>query len=300
MMTLLPTMIVIIVILLQSVVQTVCFKSSVTYLETNCWLYKTGKLTILVDPVLASPLDFGIPFLYKGEKKVINGPELLKKLSSEVDYVLISQGIDDHAHKPTLTSLNKLNPTMRYIAPPSSIGILQSCGITNDYIDVISPGNSITVSSKKDFKSKVDITATGGALLGPPWQAKENGYLFKSSLCPTLYYEPHCMFDKKELEDNEYTADYILSPIVAQELPYYTLVDGMEKVLDLATTLKTKNIIPFGNNNLKQSGVLSKLVTPRGSLEEFSRIVQNYNSNRSSKTKLNVLNCNPGIEVEIV
>lgn len=51
--------------------------------------------------------------------------------------------------------------------------------------------------------SAVEIFATSGALLGPPWQAKENGYLIRGKAKQgnkyDLYYEPHCMYDEAEL-----------------------------------------------------------------------------------------------------
>ena len=75
-------------------------------------------------------------------------------------------------------------------------------------------------------KNSIELTATSGALLGPPWQEKENGYLIrpytphksssgnniviskKDKYDPSkyeVYYEPHCMFDEQEL--SQYSAD---------------------------------------------------------------------------------------------
>ena len=120
------------------------------------------------------------------------------------------------------------------------------------------------------------IIATTGALLGPPWQAKENGYLIKpkSSSLPSLYCEPHCMYDSNEL--SRYKADYVITPIISQELPAYTLVDGMEKALKLAETLSASSIIPMNNGGLVQSGLLSAIVGAKGSEEEFRNLMTKY------------------------
>ena len=74
-----------------------------------------------------SQLDFGIPFLYAGNKKVVNGFKELEENAGIVDLILITQGFDDHAHSPTLRKLSKLNPNVPYICPPSAVDILLSC-----------------------------------------------------------------------------------------------------------------------------------------------------------------------------
>ena len=78
---------------------------SVRFLESNSWIFNLGSVEIAVDPVLYSPLDFGIPFLYTGKKRLIDGREEFKKVSAKSDYVLLTQGLDDHAHAPTLKVL---------------------------------------------------------------------------------------------------------------------------------------------------------------------------------------------------
>jgi len=103
--------------------------SFVRYLESNSWDVSLGNIRILLDPVLIGPLDFGIPYLYKGERVYINGNKELESLSKLTDYVLITQGFDDHAHTPTLKKLSSLCPKMTYICPPSAKGILENCGI---------------------------------------------------------------------------------------------------------------------------------------------------------------------------
>ena len=61
-------------------------------------------------------------------------------VASKTDFVLISQGYDDHAHGPTLTKLSGCVPSMKYICPPSAKSILTSCGIREQFITIIRPG----------------------------------------------------------------------------------------------------------------------------------------------------------------
>ena len=215
-------------------------KSSVRYLETNSWQINLGSIEIMLDPVLYAPLDFGIPALYSGKKRQIDGMKELQRFCRTADYCLLSQGLDDHAHTPTLTALSKLKPTMVYIAPPSALSVLTKCGVNQGFINIIKPGESIQLKKGTDV---LDITATTGALVGPPWQDPENGYILKLKSGPSIYYEPHCMYNEGELA--RYQADYVITPVVAQELPFFTLVAGRDKSIRLAELLKAKAIIPM-------------------------------------------------------
>lgn len=270
------------------------------YLETNCWALELGGMTILVDPVLQAPLTFGVPLIYSGTKRWINGPQELERYASTADVVLISQGFDDHAHAPTLKKLFELNPDMPYVCPPSAISILSGCGIPNDKISVLRPGEKTTLKKRSDDNlDRVEVLATTGALLSPPWQAKENGYILKPSKSssvsfPSVYFEPHCMFEPQELSN--LSADYVISPIATQELiplPSYPLVEGGAKTLELAKILKAKKIIPMANGDLIQTGLSAPLIRSKGSEQEFRQILE------KSKLPIELVHVDPGVEIEI-
>lgn len=240
--------------------------TSVRYLETNSWsVIVNYDMDIAIDPVLAAPLDFGIPLLYSGKKKFIDGKAEMQRLVEKTDYILLSQGLDDHAHGPTLKQLAKLRPNMPYIVAPSALPVLLSCGISSSCITTLMPGRSIELTKAN---KKVTITATKGALVGPPWQATENGYIVRPEMGASFYYEPHCMYDESELSRLG-PVDYVITPIVSQELPFFTLVAGGDKAVKLAQILKAKAIVPMANGELDQSGVLALLVRSEGSEQEF-------------------------------
>ena len=230
------------------------------YLESNSWILKYGSLTVAIDPVLQGNLDFGIPLLYSGSRRYVDGEQALEEVARTANYVLISQGLDDHAHTPTLKRLSALQPSLSYICPPSAVDILRNCGIKEFNMKVISPGQKTVMSGKE---VNVEVTATTGALVGPPWQAKENGYILEAEGFPSLYYEPHCMYDEEEL--TPFSIDCVITPIVAQKLPGYTLVDGDSKAVRLCEVLKAKYVVPMLNGELDQTGVLSKLLLTEGS-----------------------------------
>jgi hypothetical protein len=64
-----------------------------------------------------------------------------------------------------------------------------------------------------------------GALVGPPWSKRENGFLFTEQADGgvTLYYEPHCDYDESSL-DGIGAVDVVITPAVNQELMNYPLV----------------------------------------------------------------------------
>lgn len=253
-------------------------KTTFRFLESNSWDLGVGDYNILLDPVM-SQLDFGIPLLYAGNKRIIDGPRELYKLAEKSDFVLISQGFDDHAHRPTLSKLAQIAPTMKYVVAPAAKPILESCGIQSQYITTIKPGE------KKVFKKRktsMEILATNGALLGPPWQQKENGYIVRptkdsEAIFPSFYYEPHCMYDENEVK--QYSVEAVITPVVSQELPAYTLVAGGEKALKLAQLMNAKYILPMANGNLEQSGILSSIINAVGSEDDFVQLVKKSGSN---------------------
>ena len=257
------------------------------YLEGNSWLWEIGDLSILVDP-LFDVLDFGAPLFYTGSKKYVNSDLKLAEIVPTIDYVLISQGLDDHANSKTLRKLFAARPDLQYIAPPSAVSVLKSCGVQPSKISLISPGNKFQIA-----KGKVDleIVATKGAVVGPPWQSAENGYIIRqsdllSNIFPPLYYEPHCMFEESEL--SRYNVDIVITPVTGQEILGYALVEGGEKAFRLAQLLNAKYIVPMTNGDLEQNGILASLVKSKGTMESFENIV------KVSKSKLKVVQARPG------
>ena len=64
-----------------------------------------------------------------------------------------------------------------------------------------------------------------GALVGPPWAKRENGFLFSETAAGgiTLYYEPHCDYDADSLQGVD-SVDIVITPGVNQELLNFPLV----------------------------------------------------------------------------
>ena len=186
---------------------------------------------------MSGNLDFGIPALYSGKKRLVDDDKELRDFQKNADVVLITQGFDDHAHMPTLKKLKSLRPDISYVVPSSAVKILNKCGVGNDKLIVMAP------RQKQLLSKDVELIATTGALLGPPWQKRENGYIIRqssssssSTTFPSVYIEPHCMFDERELVN--YVSDIVITPVIGQSLAAFDLVAGGKKALKLASLLQ--------------------------------------------------------------
>jgi hypothetical protein len=68
--------------------------------------------------------------------------------------------------------------------------------------------------------------------------------------------------------DHEH-ADVIVTPVVKQVLPGYTLVSGQDDAVQLAKILQPKFIVTLKNGDLESQGVLSWIVVEKGTVQSF-------------------------------
>ncbi|KAL6007593.1 hypothetical protein ACLOJK_033092 [Asimina triloba] len=256
-----------------------------TYLEGNSWLWDVDGVKILVDPILVGNLDFGIPWLYDAAKKVLKNFQLSKL--PELDCLVITQSLDDHCHIKTLKPLSGMFPNLRVISTPNAETIMNPLFKNVTYLE---PGQSSEIAGK--YGGKVTVRATAGPVLGPPWQRPENGYLITSTESQlTLYYEPHCVYNQDSLQKE--MADIIITPVIKQLLPSFTLVSGQEDAVALAKLLKAKFIVPMKNGDLDSKGLLSRIIYAEGTVESFKDLLSR------ELPDAEVLEPQPGIPLEI-
>ncbi|XP_073304470.1 uncharacterized protein [Primulina huaijiensis] len=256
-----------------------------TYLEGNSWLWEVGGVKILVDPVLVGNLDFGIPWLYDAAKKLLKN-FMLDDLP-EINCLLITQSLDDHCHMKTLKPLSQKLPNLRVIATPNAKALLDPLFTNVTYLE---PGQASEIQVNSG--SSVKIRATAGPVLGPPWQRPENGYLVTSPEGElTLYYEPHCVYKENFVEKER--ADIVITPVIKQLLPSFTLVSGQEDAVRLAKLLHAQFIVPMKNGDLDSKGLLSSLVKAEGTIESFKELLS------KELPEAKVLQPTPGKPVEI-
>ncbi|XP_051122122.1 uncharacterized protein LOC127245334 [Andrographis paniculata] len=256
-----------------------------TYLEGNSWLWEVNGVNILVDPILVGNLDFGIPWLYDAAKKILKSFKL--EDLPEINCLLITQSLDDHCHLKTLKPLSVRLPNLRVIATPNAKALLDP--LFNN-ITYLKPGEASEIQVTDC--SSITIRATAGPVLGPPWQTPENGYLVTSPKGQlTLYYEPHCVYNKSSVEEER--ADIVITPVIKQLLPNFTLVSGQEDAVELAKLLKAKFVVPMKNGDLDSKGILASIVRAEGTMESFKEILS------KQVPDVQVLEPTPGVPLEI-
>lgn len=275
---------------------------SYTHLEGNGQLWQVSsnngnnnnkKISIVIDP-LASQLDFGIPWGYRANKNQLSEQATIDMIcNANPSHVLLTMGLDDHTHLPTLTKLRDRMPTLKYIVAPScEKKLLNDFGLSAEQITVLDHGETCELLG--DNGAVATVTATQGALVGPPWQKRENGYLLqlnnndneeKKKKGISIYYEPHGDVVLNNIKNLQ--ADIMVSPVTKQSLPaqvptegQFTLVYGGDRTLEIAEVLGVKVIVPLGNGALDIEGPLAGLVASSGNVSDFEKLVQQRNVGR--------------------
>ena len=141
-----------------------------TYLGSNGWLIKFKKTNLIIDPWLKGDLIFPPgEWFFKGslEEEI--------SIDKKIDIILLTQGLPDHCHVPTLEMFRKDIPI---ICPKSAFEILKKLGFSS--IKVLKP-------TEKTNLFNLSFEATAGA----PVPQIENGYIVKDDQDNGFYIEPH-------------------------------------------------------------------------------------------------------------
>jgi len=247
-----------------------------TWLDSNSWLIEMGGKRILIDPWLVGSLVFGnIEWLFKGSK----GTE--RPIPENIDLILLSQGLEDHAHPPTL---KKLDRTIPVVGSPNAAKVAQELGYTQ--VTPLAHGKTFALNKS------VEIKATPGSPIGPT--LIENGYLLKElETGLTLYYEPHG-YHSPSLKEAA-PVDVVITPIIDLALPLLgPIIKGTKSALEVAKLLQPQVMLPTAaGGDVTFEGLLMSLLRAVGSADELrSRLAE---SNLSTQ----VIEAKPGDRFEL-
>lgn len=252
-----------------------------TWLDSNSWLIELGEgdktVRILMDPWLVGDLMFGnAKWFFRGFR-----PQD-RPLPEKIDLILLSQGLEDHAHPPTLKALDKSIPV---VGSPSAAKVAQSLGFTQ------------VTELKHDrvfsLEGKVKIQALEGSPVGPG--PKENAYLIKDlTQGTTLYYEPHG-YHTPQLKQMG-TIDVVLTPMIDLKLPIVgAFIKGTDSALELAQWVKPQVMLPTAaGGDIDFEGLLIKVLKAAGGPQELQTQLQ------AKGLKTRVLEPKPGERTAIV
>jgi L-ascorbate metabolism protein UlaG (beta-lactamase superfamily) len=214
----------------------------------------------LLDPWLTGDLVFGgQTWLFRGIK-----PNTFQ-LPEKIDLILLSQGLEDHCHLPTLEQLNRQIPI---VASPNAAKNVEKLG----YSQV----NSLEIGQSYCLDDQITITAFAGSQLGP--NLTENAYVLKDlNTQHSLYYEPHGNHSPELSKISP--IDVILTPIVDFTLlNFVTVLKGQENTLKLCQMLNPRLILPTSQaQDTQYEGVLSKILRESGTIENFRQLLAGNN-----------------------
>jgi L-ascorbate metabolism protein UlaG (beta-lactamase superfamily) len=219
-----------------------------TWLDNNSWLIELSGKKILLDPWLVGDLVFGnLPWLFHGTKTVD------RSVPTNIDLILLSQGLPDHAHPPTLEILDRSIPV---VCSPNANELVQKLGYEN--ITSLAHGKSY-------YLGEIEIKAVPGSIVGPT--TVENGYIIRGER--SLYYEPHGSHSPVLV--NEAAIDVVITPLISLKLPLLgAVIKGQETALSLCELLEPQFILPTAaGGEVKFEGVLMSILHTEGTVAEF-------------------------------
>jgi L-ascorbate metabolism protein UlaG (beta-lactamase superfamily) len=226
-----------------------------TWLDSNSWLIEMGGKRILLDPWLVGSLSFGnLTWLFEGKKNTD------RPIPENIDLILLSQGLPDHAHPPTLEKLDRAIPV---VASPSAAKVVESMG----YIQVtaIAHGEIFTLA-------ELQIRAFPGSPVGPT--LVENGYLLTDLEQNTkLYYEPHG-YHSPTLKDVA-PVDVVITPIIDLKIPLLgSVIKGSASAVQAVEWLRPQVILPTAaGGDITFEGLLLSVLKAEGGADEVRSLL---------------------------
>jgi L-ascorbate metabolism protein UlaG (beta-lactamase superfamily) len=226
-----------------------------TYYAANGWLLEFGDLCVLVDPWLNGPLEFPPgPWLFRGTL-----PRAWP-LPGEIDLLLLTQGLPDHCHPPTLALLDHDLPVVGSLTAAARVRDLGFGRVT-----ALAPGETHRLGALR-------ITATAGA----PVPQVENGYLMEHPE-GSLFLEPHG-FLAADLPER--TLDAVITPVVDLGLPLAgAFVKGREALPLLLERFRPRTVLAStAGGDVRFEGLLPRLLWQKGSATEAETLIRRHGS----------------------
>lgn len=229
-----------------------------TYGGANGWLLQFSgptatapALRVLVDPWLRGNLVFPPgPWLLKGElADPLPVPEA-------IDLLLLTQGLADHCHPPSLELLPR---DLAVVGSPAAAARARQLGFIT--VTALPPGQQHRFGA-------LTITATAGAAV----PQTENGYLLEHP-GGSLYLEPHG-FLAPDLSPQR--LDAVITPVIDLGLPLAgAFVRGRQVLPELIERFQPRTVLASTTGgDVRFSGVIAGLLRSEGSIEEASAMVE--------------------------
>jgi L-ascorbate metabolism protein UlaG (beta-lactamase superfamily) len=226
-----------------------------TWLDSNSWLIEMGGKRILLDPWLVGSLSFGnLTWLFEGKKNRV------RSIPENIDLILLSQGLPDHAHVPTLEQLDRSIPV---VGSPGAVKVAEQLGYQ---ATALGHGEEFVLADA------VKIRAFPGSPVGPT--TLENGYLVTDLVEQSrLYYEPHG-YHSPTLKEFA-PVDVVITPIIDLKLPLLgAVIKGSTSAVQVAEWLKPQVILPTAaGGDISFEGLLMSVLKAEGGADEVRSLL---------------------------
>jgi L-ascorbate metabolism protein UlaG (beta-lactamase superfamily) len=224
--------------------------SQATYFGANGWLLEIADCRVLVDPWLSGPLVFPPgAWMLRGE---LPHPW---PVPDNLDLLLLTQGLADHCHQPSLKLLPRNIPV---VGSPAAAKVVKRLGF--EQIETLKPGETCTIQGLK-------IEATAGAAV----PNVENGYLLDWS-DGSLYLEPHGVLDPKLASR---PVDTVITPIIDLGLPMAgDFITGASVLPDLMKRFTPRTVLASTTGgDVTFTGLISALLNAAEIKEQHDQSV---------------------------
>ena len=220
---------------------------SATYYGSSGWLLDFGGYRVLIDPWLKGSLSFPPgPWLIEGKLTREQKPP------DEINLILLTQGLADHCHPPSLEILSKSIPV---------IGSLSAAKVVRDlgfkFVIALEPGEQSKCND-------LNIIASAGASV----PTVQNGYLLKHYL-GSVYIEPHGFLDKRIKQTK---LDAVITPVVNLQLPLAgSFIQGKNVLPKLIQIFNPLTVLASTTGgDIEFNGLLNRFISIEGDIEEAS------------------------------
>ncbi len=224
--------------------------SQATYFGANGWLLEIADCRVLVDPWLSGPLVFPPgAWMLRGE---LPHPW---PVPDNLDLLLLTQGLADHCHQPSLKLLPRNIPV---VGSPAAAKVVKRLGF--EQIETLKPGETCTIRGLK-------IEATAGAAV----PNVENGYLLDWS-DGSLYLEPHGVLDPKLASR---PVDTVITPVIDLGLPMAgDFITGASVLPDLMKRFTPRTVLASTTGgDVTFTGLISALLNAAEIKEQHDQSV---------------------------
>ncbi len=221
-----------------------------TYFGSNGWLIEFDEFRVLIDPWLTGSLSFPLgSWFFEGK---LTNEQVIPK---DIDLLLLTQGLADHAHVPTLEKIPRLT---KVIGSASAVKVVQRLGF--EKVKCLKPLEKIHIN-------KLLVQATAGAAA----PNLENGYLLNHPL-GSIYLEPHGFLDARI---SPRRLDAVITPVVNLRLPFAgTFINGANVLPELINRFHPRTILASTiGGDAKFTGLISGYIRMDGSIVEANQII---------------------------